>query len=88
MVAAPKATGEYFEHIAAPGERWDLLAHRYYGDALLTGLIIEANRRLWRDDLAAIAPVIAPRTRLKIPVIEKPAIDPARLPPWKREAAS
>ena len=81
----PKLTGEYFEHLSKPGERWDLLAHKYYGDATLMHLIIEANRRLWLDDLTAIPPVIPPRTLLRIPVIEQPSIDPAQLPPWKRE---
>ena len=87
-MAEPRLTGEYFEHVAAPGERWDLLAFRYYGDAMLQGIIMEANRHLWLDDLASIPPVIPPHTRLKIPVIEKPDPDPSQLPPWKREVAA
>ena len=85
-MARVKLTGEHFEHISQSGERWDLLAHRYYGDAMLMGLIITANRRLWINDLAAVPPVIPPRTRLVIPVIERPDPDPTQLPPWKREA--
>ncbi len=83
-----RLTGEHFEHVSEPGERWDLLAFRYYGDAMLQRIIMEANRHLWLDDLASIPPVIPPRTRLKIPVIEKPDPDPSRLPPWKREVAA
>lgn len=81
----PRLTGEYFDHLSSPGERWDLLAYKYYGDASLMHLIIEANRRLWLDNLSAIPPVIPPRTLLRIPVIEQPGIDPTQLPPWKRE---
>jgi len=32
-----------------------------------------------------VPPVIPPRLRLVIPVIERPDPDPAQLPPWKRE---
>ncbi len=37
----------YFEHKTMDGDRWDLLAYRYYGDQYKQGIIIEANRSLF-----------------------------------------
>ena len=34
---------DYLEHVTLEGDRWDLLAHRYYGDAMRLGLLLQAN---------------------------------------------
>lgn len=78
-------TGDYFEHLTLAGDRWDLLAYRYYGDQNLQTLLLETNRDLWRDTLA-VPPLILPRgLTLKIPVIEEEATNTDLLPPWKRQ---
>ncbi|ANH04982.1 tail protein X [Shinella sp. HZN7] len=77
-------TGEYFEHKTIAGDRWDLLAYRYYGDPDKQTVLLEANRRLWLDDLS-IPPLILPRGLvLKVPVIVEEATNLDALPPWKR----
>ena len=79
-----KLTGDYFEHKTIAGERWDLLAYRYYGDQHKMKVILEANRHLILDDLA-VPPLLLPQgVVLKIPVIEEEASNSDLLPPWKR----
>lgn len=85
---------EYFTHKTATGERFDLLAHRYYGDAGRMGPIVRANRAellgalfdAWRGTSAdPHLPLVFTRpATLRIPVIEEPSIAPDQLPPWKR----
>lgn len=73
-------------HTIGPMERWDHLAWRYYGDAAGYGPIIWANRALFSSPLAAIPPVPAPGTVVKIPILD-PASQrprPEDLPPWLR----
>lgn len=77
-------TGEYFEYVTIAGDRWDLLAYRYYGDQHKQTVILEANRHLILDDLG-VPPLILPQgLTLKIPVIDEPASNTDLLPPWKR----
>lgn len=67
----------YLEHITTDGERWDQIAHRYYGDPLGYGRIILANPHI------AITPVLMAGQRLAIPVID--AQRPSQeIPPWLR----
>lgn len=79
-----KLTGEYFEHKTIAGDRWDLLAYRYYGDQYKQTVILEANRHLILDDLG-VQPLMLPQgVTLKIPVIQEEATNTSLLPPWKR----
>ena len=80
-----KLTGEYFEVTARPGERWDLLAYDYLGDANLQNLIIQANFEPHVDGLGVPPLVIDAGTTLRIPVIEDDGLDESDLPPWKRK---
>ena len=83
-----ETTGDYFEHVTIEGERWDLLAYRFYGDAHKQTIIVAANRALFLDDLS-VPPLILPRgLRLKIPVITQKASNADLLPPWKRQNPS
>ncbi len=69
----------YLEHRTKQGERWDLLAHQYYGDAHKMGLIVDANPQL------AIVPTLPAGIIILIPVIEgMKAINNEKLPPWMR----
>lgn len=77
-------TGEYFEHTTLAGDRWDLLAYRYYGDPAKQKILLEANRRLWLEELG-VPPLVLPRGLvLKVPVISEAASNLDALPPWKR----
>jgi phage tail protein X len=69
----------FLEHITGDGERWDLLAWRYYGDPYGYERIIRANPDL------PIIPVLPGGVRVLIPVLDPPVTTvaaPAGLPPW------
>lgn len=70
-------TTEYVEHVTSDGERWDQIAHRYYGDVYGYERILAANPHV------PIRPVLPGGIRLLIPVLEAQP-DAAELPPWKR----
>lgn len=71
--------GAYIEHVTIAGDRWDLLAWDYYGDAHGYARIVAANPHL------APLPLLPAGVRVAIPVIEKP-VSAYGLPPWKRGA--
>nr|WP_321482241.1 tail protein X [uncultured Cohaesibacter sp.] len=81
-------TGEYLEHLTVAGDRWDLLAWDYYGDASKDTLIIEENRDLYVISLQSIPALLPTGLTLRIPVIEQSALDDSQLPPWKRTGNS
>lgn len=68
----------YLKHITKEGERWDMLAYRYYGDALAYERIVAANPHV------AVTPALAGGLMLAIPVIEKTETLTEDLPPWLR----
>ena len=72
---------KFIVHITAEGERWDLLAFRYYGDAAQYAPIIRANPRV------AIEPVFEAGIRIDIPVLVESTIVTSDLPPWRLKAA-
>jgi len=66
-------------HITSAGDRWDLLAWKYYGDASQYEPIIAANPEVM------IEPILPAGIRLLIPIIEDAElINTEDLPPWKR----
>lgn len=71
---------EYIEHKTIAGERWDQLAFRYYGSAMLYEPIIRAN------PYVAIEPILAEGIVLRIPLLEQTEIaeDLGDLPPWRQ----
>ena len=69
---------QFITHISADGDRWDLLAWNYYGDATLFASIVMANPRI------PIEPVLTAGLKVIVPVLEKAVATPANLPPWKR----
>lgn len=69
----------YLEHITRDGDRYDLLAWDYYGDALRFEPIVVAN------PAAPITPTLPSGLRLLIPVFAADTVAvTASLPPWKR----
>ena len=68
---------QYILHITKAGERWDLLAWRYYGDPTDYNPIIMANPG------AAIEPVFDAGISLAVPIVQKSTLMSVDLPPWK-----
>lgn len=71
---------DYLEHLTRDGDRWDLLAWHYYGDAALMNPIIDANLQL------RLLPTLGAGLTVRIPVLEddEPMLSKEELPPWKR----
>lgn len=69
---------EYVEHVTQDGDRWDLIAHRWYGDALRIEPLLAANPAHARRITLSGGLVI------RVPVLAAPVITPAGLPPWAR----
>ena len=73
----------YFDHACEGGERWDTLAHVYYGDARRIEPILRANPDL--VGRGGGAPLIFVRgTEVRVPVLEDEAAPGRVLPPWRR----
>jgi len=68
---------QYIVHITKAGERWDLLAWRYYGDPTDYQMIVMANPGV------AIEPVFEAGISLAVPIVQKRALVSIDLPPWK-----
>lgn len=73
---------QFITHITYAGERWDLLAFRYYGDPANYQPIIMAN------PLVPIESVFEAGVVIQIPIIAQQNIVSSNLPPWKLSAAS
>lgn len=82
------ASNGHFEHVTIDGDRWDLLAYRYYGDASKQSVLLAANRRLFLDPVRVPPMILASGIKLVIPVIDADEVDDSDLPPWKRKARS
>jgi len=72
------ANSQFIVHLTATGERWDLLAWQYYGDATLYSPIIMAN------PLIPIEPVFEAGLKIAIPILLVQQALSADLPPWSR----
>jgi len=69
--------GQYIAHVTTAGERWDLLAWTYYGDATLYSPIIMAN------PLIPIEPAFEAGHQIAIPLLQVSQSATTNLPPWK-----
>lgn len=66
-------------YITKDGDRWDLIAHKHYGNALLIDGLIAANPHL------PLAEEFVSGLTVFVPVLEsKPKNSQADLPPWMR----
>ncbi len=70
---------KYLQHTVKDGERWDLLAYQYYGDATKMDLIIGANPDVGITEELQAGSVIL------IPLIETKPSSNDDLPPWMRD---
>jgi phage tail protein X len=69
----------YLTHITTEGERWDLIAWRYYRDVTKIPLLVDANPH------APIRETLPRGMTLLVPVIEPDqTASQEELPPWKR----
>lgn len=78
----------HFEHVTIDGDRWDLLAYRYYGDAAKQSVLLEANRHLFVAPITVPPLILASGITLIVPVIDPDENNDADLPPWKRKVVN
>ncbi|MGR3760884.1 tail protein X [Roseobacteraceae bacterium NS-SX3] len=75
---------DYLEHVTKPGERWDLIAFQYYGDAKLIRPLLLANPALTGDPEVPAPLVFKGGLTLRVPVLAEDEIQQLQLPPWKQ----
>lgn len=73
---------EYFKHVTKNGDRWDLIAHKYYGDATLIEPLLKANPAIVAQSPAPL--VFGNGVPIDVPVLREEEIAASQLPPWKR----
>lgn len=78
----------HFEHLTIDGDRWDLLAYRYYGDVSKQSVLLTANRHLFLDPIQVPPLILSSGITLIVPVIEPDQVSDTDLPPWKRKDAT
>ncbi|MGA2408843.1 MAG: tail protein X [Candidatus Binataceae bacterium] len=72
------ASSQYILHVTLAGERWDLLAWQYYGDATLYSPIIMSNPQV------PIEPVFEAGRQIAVPILQVQQVQTASLPPWSQ----
>lgn len=72
MLSAP-----FITHVTAAGERWDLLAWKFYGDPA------EYNPIIFANPAVPIEPVLDQGLTIVIPVSQVSNAITQNLPPWK-----
>lgn len=65
-------------HTCVEHDRWDLIAHRYYGTVDEIGRIIDANPQI------ALSETLTAGTQVFVPIIAKSQVKNNNLPPWFR----
>lgn len=80
-------TGDHFIHRTIDGDRWDLLAHHYYGDASKQTVLLAANKGLYLNPIRVPDMILSAGLTLIIPIIDddRSTTDENSLPPWKRK---
>jgi hypothetical protein len=74
-------SGQFIVHTTTAGDRWDLLAGRYYGDATDYSPMIVANPNV------PIEPIFDAGISIAVPILEKSSLVMTNLPPWKLSPA-
>lgn len=69
---------EFYSYITKDGDRWDLIAYKYYKNPTMYEEIIKANPNV------PIEPILTAGINLKIPVLEESTTIKFDLPPWKK----
>lgn len=76
---------EYFQYITKSGDRWDLIAYDYYGNAKLIRPLLLANPDITGNPDHPAPLVFDPGVKLRVPVLAEDQIAAPQLPPWKRK---
>ncbi len=76
---------EYFEHVTKVGDRWDLIAYSYYGDATLIKKLLLANPDIVGDATTPTPLVFGAGTKIRVPILPEEEISASQLPAWKRQ---
>jgi phage tail protein X len=75
---------QFLQHITRDGDRWDLIAFDYYGDASLIAPLLKANAELL-GHLDRPSPLVFDKgVTLRVPVLDVATTQQSQLPPWKR----
>lgn len=69
---------KFTEFTTTSDQRWDIIAHRVYGDSSRIADILEANPGLPANS------VVPAGIRLRVPVRAVEKVNKSILPPWKR----
>jgi phage tail protein X len=75
---------EYFEHVTKVGDRWDLIAYSYYGDATLIKKLLLANPAIVGDPTTPTPLVFGAGINIRVPILAQDEISVSQLPAWKR----
>lgn len=75
---------EYFEHVTKSGDRWDLIAYSYYGDATLIKQLLLANPAVVGDPATPTPLVFSAGITIRVPILPEDEIAASQLPAWKR----
>lgn len=70
---------EYLTHQTVAGDRWDLLALRYYRDGSAYGFLLQANPSV------PFTPLLPAGIALKIPILDEATLSPATAPSDRAE---
>jgi phage tail protein X len=77
FTSSTPATANFTEYITKEGDRWDLIAYKFYADASLYEKIIQSNPAV------EITPILKSGIRLKIPILNQDSQIQFELPPWR-----
>ncbi len=75
---------EYLEHITKVGDRWDLIAYSYYGDATRISPLLLANPDIVGNIDAPTPLRFGSGVKIRVPILTDTEIAQTQLPPWKR----
>lgn len=75
---------EFLPYTTVPGDRWDLIAWKHYGEANRTAELIAANRDLFLPALGAVPLIFDRPVTIRVPLLPQWTIGADSLPPWKR----
>jgi len=62
---------EFLTHQTVAGDRWDVLALRYYGDATAQGFLLQANPGV------PFTPLLPAGITLQVPILDESTLNPA-----------
>jgi phage tail protein X len=66
---------EFLTHSTVDGDRWDLLAQRYYGDGTAYGFLLQANPSV------PFTPRLPVGLTLRVPILDAATLNPASTAP-------